>query len=421
MARDYFSEEITGPQKDFFADEIETKQSAIPSAVKSYSTQAQPAFQQFLRRPFNVGAETPEVIATPKVLGHILKKGGGEFPEMFGTQKPEEFQEGDYADIYRQAGGGVLPFAKSTSVAGQLVPQIAGGALNLGTRPSTYITAGLAPLAGKAAAVTPATRRFLQTQTPTLAKALLNKYPIDPIYKVVKGLRVDITKPLPKGGKLVQTGRALVDTVNTTIGKFRQQYSDLLKPFVDTVLPEENLAVLPKGLLKKLDLGKKTTTIGDLWTKRWDLLKQLNESSFTKEALLKTTKLREDEIMTSLGALKDVVLNSVDDFTKEQIIQLDPLFAEVMKSGRGILRAVFDPRYNKIKTTSLANIFTNKLDQGGRELFTRFGVFDKNVTNISKQMHSFATRQAIKATVKRYAPWLIGSAVLGKGISGFDR
>lgn len=69
------------------------------------------------------------------------------------------------------------------------------------TAPSAVIGAGLAPYFGgkglQAAARNPATRRFMARQTPTLSRNLLQKTPVKPQYRTIKGRQVDITQPLP--------------------------------------------------------------------------------------------------------------------------------------------------------------------------------------------------------------------------------
>lgn len=111
---------------------------------QTYLKEAQPAFK--------LAVTHPETLLGKTAIGTMGK-----------PLAPEELEaetQKDWSNIYRgtgakeKGGAGVLPFAKSTSTAGQLVPQIAGEMLNLGTRPSTYIAPKLIPpalkLGGKA-------------------------------------------------------------------------------------------------------------------------------------------------------------------------------------------------------------------------------------------------------------------------------
>jgi len=315
-----------------------------------------------------------------------------------------------WADIYRESGGGVLPFAKSTSTAGQMVPQVAGMALDIGTRPSSYAGAYVIPKGMGALATNPVTRRWLQIHTPTLSKALLEANPVEPVYKTIKGIPRDITKPLPKeSGKLVKLGESIVKNVNETIDNFRGQYHNLVKPFYKKNLSSNDLSSLPKELVKEMGF-KKGATVQQVWEGRWDLLKKLNESSFSKEELLKRTRISEDTLMNGLQRMKAVVMNNVDDSTRQAIERLDPQFGEIISSGKGILRKIYNPTTKEVKTGSLVGMFKKAESEGSRELFNRFAYFDKRINDSVKQIQSFNRIQSMK----KWGEYTVGVGALGQ-------
>lgn len=121
---------------------IDTKSADIPkkrNALQLYLEEAQPAFKY---------AVTGDLASTDK----------------------------DWATLYREAN---LPFSKSTSTLGQMIPETAGALLDLGTRPSSYVGAYAIPKAVGAGstkmAMTSGGRALLEKYFPTFAKDVLAK------------------------------------------------------------------------------------------------------------------------------------------------------------------------------------------------------------------------------------------------------
>lgn len=366
----------TSSPEDFMPQELaNTKMGKLSPGMsfKQYMTQAQPAFKLAL--------EHPETLVGQNVSpDQIAKTTGGEF-----------------SDIYRRAAM-PLPGAQSTNIGGQMLPQIAGGAIDLASRPSTaiggYVAGKAAPIVGKLASSNPAFRRFLQLRVPTLTKKILDEFPMAPIYKEIQGIPRDITKPLPANSpKLVKQGQKLVDAVHETMDNLGAQYSKTLEPFYKTKVAD--FGGLKPSQLKKVGIDPNKATVEDIWKARWDLLKQVG-NPWKKEELLKKTSLKEDELTNLLTRFKAITLNTIDPKARDKILQLDPQFEDAVKAGKGILKTMFDPETGRVNTVRLVNIFKNKADQGTQELFTRFGEYDKRVTQVANSIKSYNRVETIK-------------------------
>lgn len=329
-------------------------------------------FYQDGRSAFELAIEHPETL-----MGRAIS-----------PQQIEQTTGGDFADIYRRAN---LPGSNSTNIAGQMIPQIVGGVIDPMNILAGVVATPALGVFGKGMANNPATRRFLQTQLPSLSKGVLKNNPMAPIYKVIDGIERDITKPLPpKAGKLVQQGQKLVNSVQETMSNLGEEYGKTLKPFYNKKV---NVSSLPQQTLEDLGLvGKgikvKEVSIEKLWKTRWDLMKQVG-NPWQKEELLKKTSLKEDEIVNLLERLKATVLNGVDKDAREKILKLDPVFKDAIESGKGLLRMAHNPETGKVNTIRLINAFKNKSDEGSRELFKRFGYYDNRVNEVSKAIKHY--------------------------------
>lgn len=384
----------TSSPADFLPEELAAAQGRPAPNVpgmnfSSYMTQAQPAFK--------LAIEHPETLTGQAIPPQAIEQSTG----------------GDYADIYRRAAL-PLPGTQSTNVGGQMIPQIAGGAIDLATRPSTVIGAQAAKVAGplmqKLATSSPAFRRFLQIQTPNLSKQFLADNPMAPVYKTIQGIPRDITKPLPPNSpKLVKQGQKLVDAVHETMDNLGDQYAKTLEPFYKN---KATISGINNADLEAIGINPEKATVQDLWQARWDLLKKVG-NPWKKEELLKKTSLNEDQITTLLTRLKANVLNNVDAKARGAITQLDPQFEDAIKAGKGILSSVYNPETGRINTTRLVGIFKNKADQGTQELFSRFGTYDKRVNEVAGAIKSYNRGEFIKNAA--------GIGVIGVGAEQYLR
>lgn len=383
----------TWSPQDFLQQEL-VKQSANPKPMgfgftpQQYMQQAQPAFKLALEHPETLMGQAISPDAISKTINS------------------------DYSDLYRRAN---LPGSNSTNMAGQIIPQLAGIALDIGTRPSSAVIPKVIGAGANAMANNPATRRFLQTQLPTLSKGLLDSNPMAPVYKEIDGIQRDITKPLPsKPSKLVKDGQKLVDAVHETMDNLGGQYGKILEPFyknkVDiSDLPQKDLKQL--GLIPK-GVNAKEVSLEDLWKGRWDLMKMVG-NPWRKEALLNKTSLTEDKITNLLMRTKASVLNNLPKEARDEILRLDPQFEDAISAGKGLLRIAHDPTTGKINTSRLANLFKNNSDEGTRELFNRFSYYDKRVNEVANSFKNYNRNEVIKKVA--------GIGVLGVGAEQFLR
>lgn len=381
---------LTSSPQDFLPQEMANiKQPNIRPSLQGYMSQAQPAFKLALEHPETLLGQTisPDAIA--------------------------QSTSGEYSDIYRRAAM-PLPGANSTNIGGQMIPQLAGGAIDIASRPSSVIIAGTAkyasPMVGKLASTSPAFRRFLQLRVPTFSAKILEDNPMAPVYKTIQGVPRDISKPLPPNSpKLVKQGQKLVDAVHETMDNLGNQYGKTLEPFYAN---KATISGISKEQLKAIGLNSKTATVEDLWKTRWDLLKKVG-NPWRKEELLKKTTLKEDELVSVIDKLKANVLNNIDDTSRKAIERLDPQFSEAIKSGKGILSSVYNPETGRINTVRLTNIFKNKADAGTQDLFNKFGQYDKRVNEVAgaiKNYNRFETAKKIG-----------GIGILGTGAEQFLR
>jgi len=384
----------TSSPQDFMPQEMANiRQPGIRPSLQGYMSQAQPAFKLALEHPETLMGQTisPEAIA--------------------------QSTGGEYSDIYRRAAM-PLPGANSTNMAGQMIPQLAGGAIDIASRPSSAVMAVgakyAAPIIGKLASSSPSFRRFLQLRTPTLSAKVLADNPMAPIYKTIQGVPRDITKPLaPDSPKLVRQGQKLVDAVHETMDNLGNQYGKTLEPFYTN---KATVSGISKEQMKAIGLNPKTATVEDLWKTRWDLLKKVG-NPWRKEELLKKTSLKEDELVTMLSRLKANVLNNVDATARDKINLLDPQFEEAIKSGKGILSSIYNPETGRINTVRLTNIFSNKADQGTQDLFTKFGQYDKRVNDVAGAIKNYNRN----VTIRDYVDKGIGLTSIGIAADQFLR
>jgi hypothetical protein len=368
-------------------------------AFKTYLKEAQPAFKSMVSHPYE-----------------YLTGQAGNLP-------PEAFQDQPWSDVYRQAGGtngqaGVLPFAKSQSTLGQLVPEALGGMIDVGTRPSSYIAAYATPKIAEQAALNPTTRRWLAKNTPTLASKLLETNPVKPIWKNINGMTVDITQPLPdESGVIAKTGRDLVSKVESLVNNAKSTYDGILEPHYGNIVPESDVSSIPKGILEDLGIDPTKTTIQDLWQGRW-ALKDTIADPYSKAELFKQVKGGERAVMDALATMKGIVLKNLPDDVRNNILTLDPKFETIIESGKGLTRAFYDPVSNKIKTGAVNNLMKKTpSSEGMQELFNRLKYFDKSLGAIGNTLKRELTKQGIKEFVKKAAFW----STIGAGAYGIGR
>jgi hypothetical protein len=385
------------PKSSKFSYIEETKTPKKENIIWSYLKNAQPAFKLALTQP-----ET--------MLGRpALGKGGIPLtPEQL-----EEQVNKPWDTIYRDAG---LPFSKSTSMAGQMIPQIAGMALDIGTRPSAMIAPPVIGAAGKAMANNPVTRRFLQTQLPTLSKKLLSDNPIKSVYKEIDGFLQNITKPLAKSPeKLVSKGVKVAESINKTIDKIGEKYTPLVgkEPLKTT----EVIDIIPAEIGDKLGVKvEQITNTSELWKARDVIRKAVSTNPYEKAEFFKKTNLKEDSVMELMNKMKAKVM---DKMTPDQRIELDILdsqYEKAITSGKALLQRIYNPKTGVVHVDALKKALSSK-ESDTTQLFNSFSYFDKNVTKFQNDIIGYVARQQMMkklGTATKWAAGATGLSAIGK-------
>lgn len=422
-----------------------TEPSKLMSTLNAYFKEAQPAFKLAVTHPESFTQRGRQQL-TPEEIQRVTNL--------------------EWPDIYRQAGApkpggqGILPFAKSQYTAGQLIPQAVGELLNLGTRPSTYIIAGATPKMAELAATTPMTRRFLQRQTPTLAKALLEKYPVSPVYKETGKVidlgvygqypeRVDITKPFSPApqvtwksitqrfprimGKNYTLDRAneaatLLDDARNLLGDLKgkviQQVGnrtvdiDKLNAQLPKVIPKQVLTILDDPIyeIRKLPDGSIEPTIVNL-----DKMKQAIGDLFATDAWQKEAPNQAKAIARQIYGIISQSIKDAAPEAKEPITDYHnfmDIFRQVNKTLRSPMGTILEKRFRgALKPGS-----ERQYQIAWREMQKYIPRLRQIIIDVQK----FNQRQTFKAGAKRIAPWLplivgggyMGSKWLGKATEG---
>jgi len=396
IQRELSSRQTMSPQQSVQQPQQSNTQNPIMSAIGNYFQNAQPAFKLAISQP-----------QTFLGMPAINKNGSPMMPDQLNQQTNQP-----WSDIYRNAAL-KMPFAQSTSMAGQMVPEAVGMGLDLATRPSSYIAPYIMAKGATAMANNPMTRRFLQTQLPTFSKPLIDANPMEPIYKMVNGIQADITKPLPPDNtRLVGIGKNIVSAINDTMDNFGDQYKNLVGS--NPVSQEEVLAASPSKFLSKIGINPDDIkTTADVWQARTDLSKTMGNPQLKSDLLMKTN-LKESQIQQIMGQMKALVMNKMPNESRDSLDILDNHFENALKSGRGILKQVLDPKSGQIKTDNLSKIWGNPGNEGAQDLFTRFGYFNDSLNKLSQAVQGHVANQARNQFIKQ----ALGIGTIGAGIVG---
>lgn len=290
-------------------------------------------------------------------------------------QSINEVTQGDYSDLYRRAG---LPFSKSTSTMGQLVPQIAGEVIDIASRPSSYI---LPKVIGG------------MVKGNKFPEIMGKDYTYDRAVKSAKGL----------------------DAIRTSLGEAKKAVIDKLKDSpiknFNTEFPEYVLSKLKDsiygiefdvyGNIRKTvgNLDKVLDALGDQMTgKGW------NEASKRVQQVIKQEYGRVAKAMRSAYPELSEPINAYSDFMKK--------YGLVNKTVR-------DSLGNIKEGTFLSAI--NREGASAKETFEAWKSLSKKNPDIAqavKDMEKFIGRQHTKKIIKTAMPWIVGS-VVGTGVLGY--
>lgn len=344
-----------------------------------------------------------------------------------------------WSDIYRGASA-QLPGAKSQTIAGQLIPEVAGTMLEFGTKPSTYFIPQVFKKATVGATQVPFLRRFLARQTPTLSKSLLAKNPIEPVFKDTDFGKVDITQPykpapeislrkikeifsMNKNYTLDRTKQA-IDLIDQTRSSFGVKVSGAIKKFedvkVDAKKLTEDLPPLSKSVatalddpiynIEKLPDGSLKSTIGNMHK----VQEAFGDFMTSKDWMEATTKNKQN-ISKAYGAVAEAI-KTAEPSLREPIshyARFMNLYREVnptLRNTQGI------PLEKKLRTA-----FKPGAEREYQIAWAKLSKVIPELENISKDVVRFNNRQIAKTAAKRVAPWIILGGVGGVTASRFVR
>ena len=279
---------------------------------------------------------------------------------------------------------------------------IAAEALNYAT-PSNIIAGGLMGYgAGQGLqrmALNPATRRFLQLRTPTLAKGVLEANPLQPQYKDVGGRMVDITEPLPPTTYASNKVLAIRNSAKTYHNTEVKAYGDMLETLAKT--GKEKIDVTPaletitkmmkeKGLISPE--GKWLTPLnkvdGQLVKSYESLLREIQTAGTNK---IDTSKVIQEiiNIKNSGGSFKEPttfgrmaleaqgeVLSSIKPQIKSNIFTQANKRYTLFKQKMDALDTKFNIWGNPMQTGTGERFLMRQLETSGEA---------KNIANIVKQ------------------------------------
>ena len=394
------------------------KTSPFFKAIGYYFKEAQPAFKFAVQQPQTLLGKPA---LDPKTGQPIT------------SQELERTTNLPWADVYRESN---LPFSKSTTMAKQMLPQVAGELLEFGTKPSTYITAGVVPWLAKKAAIIPITRRFLARQMPTLSKTLLAKNPIQPQYKDTPFGKVDITQPYKPAPEItlkkikeffvmnkdytLDRAKQAVNLIDETRSNFGIKVSKAIDKFKDVMVDEKELYKdmpnLPKNVasaltdpmyeIEILGDGSVKSNIGNLHK----VQEALGDFMTTKD-WFEASRTNKEIISRVYGKIAESIKNAQPEL-KEPI--------EVYHKFMNLYREV-NPTLRNTAGIILEKKLRNTLKVGAeREYQIAWQKMSKvipQLEDIAKDIIRFNNRQILKTTIKKVAPWVIGGTLVGGGIS----
>lgn len=357
----------TSSPEDYLPEELmNTKMPSLKAgmSVKDYFTQAQPAFK--------LAIEHPETL----------------FGQNVSPQDIEKTTSGDYADIYRRAG---LPGSGSTSVAGQLVPQAAGMLLDIGTRPSSVITAGVAE-ASPALMQTKAGQEF--------AKFMTRKRSLPDPMKNVK--RVTNVK---EGAQFAEDVRGeFVKTKVNAVESFGKDLDSLVTKFPNNKISFNDIVSNISGSVN--EISKEAMGI-------------FNKTPYLRDALAgKRTNFTVKEVQDAINYLntkvpKNIRANNLDVLDVISDLKASQLnaFPEEMAAARSSYAKVIEP-YNNLKTQFRFNKLLKAIENnfGGAEGRKAVeGLLPKNVVN---EIGGYQKAYETLVHLRKIAPY-VGIAVAG--------
>ena len=317
----------------------------VMGGIGAYLKEAQPAFKSMVQHPYEY------------MTGQA------------GNMPPQSFEDKPWSDIYREAGGGVLPFAKSQKTAGQLVPEAIGTALDIGTRPSSYL--GGAIFKNRAAIGKHAPD--IMGKNYTLQRATEGAVELDTLRKTIGMAKKD----------------AITEVADVVVPKFKPTLSqDILTKLKD---PLYEIGFTKSGAIKPTigNLDKVLDSLGDMMTgKGW----------------IDATKKNQQAIKQAYGYIADMMRKTVPEI-KAPI----EAYANFMKQYGLVNKTLRDTSGNVLEK-KLRTAFGKDSERQAFEAWKTLSGQSSKLKQIMKDMGKWAVRQQ----VKKY-----GSMVAGAGAGAY--
>lgn len=301
------------------------------------------------------------------------------------------------------------PIFRANDIAQRFVGGMAGNLADQVTTPSNLALGGILAKGAGMLANNPVTRRFLQTQLPTLSQDLLASNPMDPIYKTINGIQADITKPLPPNApRLVQIGNDLKDSIQSAIDTLGAKYKPLVGE--NPLTPEEVSSALPEKIASKLGINPADIkTTADLWQARTDLRTTIPDNAFDKGEFFKNNNIKEKDVMDMMSQMKGLVMNKMSSADRASLDVLDNHYGNAIGAGKSLIKSIYNPNSGEVKTDSLMKLFTG--NEGKQDLINKLNYFNSNVGKFSQQVINHVNTQARNQMISKVA----GYGAVGAG------
>jgi len=217
---------------------------------------------------------------------------------------------------------------------------------------------------------------------------------------------------------LVDKARSVKTVVDDTLAGFRSQYKSILGKNEGKIV--KGLEGIPEEVLSEFDVGNKPT-IGKLWEVRNTLLSDIADSAWDRPNYYKKIKPRQEDLKNAVAKIKAVVMNNLDNESRNAILELDPKFTEVMNTGRKLIRTVYEPQSDTYKVKPLINMFRDPENAGAKEAFQRFQKFNGGLRQVEKDIGKYIGRQKTKQVAKKVAGAAAIAAAAGIATKGLRR
>ena len=223
------------------------------------------------------------------------------------------------------------------------------------------------------------------------------------VYSSVKNLLKDARGTYTKIYSGTMKDGQVVDDVAIRTQSVREATQNLSKSI------KKAIGTKGKMKMKIKDIRKARDVIDDEITKTdW-----INKTQGTK------IKASKDELIQAKGVLKKLIVDNVDETTKDSISAADDVYYTLKHEGYGLTKKVYDPQTNSYNTKGILSWFSDPEKAGKREMFETManlpGKHAAKLGSIFKKYGAYTAKQKLKKSAFQAAPWAVGAAGLGYG------